>query len=204
VRYLADMPIQTKNLAACLLLLSLIAPNPLGCLAHAERLSKSDAGSTIQPQCDLCWTPSPSDRSSDRLPTFTPPRRPHPPDSRPHRYPKGRYKLNPSQHHGRFSSLRSLSTRRAKSLRSQQVLAIDGDTIRYGTARIRLQGIDTPELAEPGGQAAKERLEELLRSGTVQIVPHGMDVYGRTVADVFVDGQNVAETLRAEGFAKAG
>lgn len=82
--------------------------------------------------------------------------------------------------------------------------AIDGDTIRVGQERIRLRGIDTPELNEPEGQAAKDRLESLLRSGTVSIVPRGRDVYDRLIADVFVDGQNVAEILKNEGFAKTG
>ena len=84
----------------------------------------------------------------------------------------------------------------------RQVQVLDGDTFRYGTERVRLQGIDTPELNEPGGQAARLRLEELLRSGPLRIVPHGRDVYDRTVADVFVDGQNVAEMLTQEGYAK--
>lgn len=75
-------------------------------------------------------------------------------------------------------------------------------SIHYGAERIRLRGIDAPELNEPGGQAAKQRLEELLRSGSVQIIPHGVDVYGRTLADVFVNGQNVAEILASEGFVK--
>ena len=30
-----------------------------------------------------------------------------------------------------------------------------------------------------------------------------VDIYGRTIADVFVDGKNVAEVLKQEGFAKA-
>jgi len=82
------------------------------------------------------------------------------------------------------------------------LFAIDGDTVRVGSERIRLRGIDTPELSEPEGQAAKQRLEELLRSGPVQIKPHGRDVYDRLVADVFLDGQNVAEMLTQEGYAK--
>jgi micrococcal nuclease len=84
----------------------------------------------------------------------------------------------------------------------QPIIAIDGDTIRYGSDRIRLAGIDTPELGEPGGLAAKQRLEELLRSGPVRIVRRGKDVYGRLVADVFVNGQNVAEILIQEGYSK--
>lgn len=89
-----------------------------------------------------------------------------------------------------------------RTVDGRQVHVIDGDTFRYGTERVRLRGIDTPELSEPGGQTAKLRLEELLRSGPVRIVPHGRDVYERVVADVFVDGQNIAEKLQAEGFAK--
>ena len=89
-----------------------------------------------------------------------------------------------------------------RTVDNRQVHVVDGDTFRYGTERVRLRGIDTPELNEPGGQAARLRLEELLRSGPVRIVPHGRDVYDRVVADVFVDGQNVAEMLQVEGFAK--
>ncbi|OQW35192.1 MAG: hypothetical protein A4E19_16595 [Nitrospira sp. SG-bin1] len=91
-----------------------------------------------------------------------------------------------------------------KLLSTLQVQAVDGDTIRVGGERIRLHGIDTPELSEFEGPAAKRRLEELLRSGSIRIVPHGRDVYNRLVADVFVGEQNVADILRSEGFSKAG
>ncbi|HSN05221.1 MAG TPA: thermonuclease family protein, partial [Nitrospira sp.] len=80
---------------------------------------------------------------------------------------------------------------------------IDGDTLRVGSERIRLRGLDTPELSEPGGLEAKQRLEQLLHDGPISIVPHGQDIYGRTVADVFVNGRNVAEVLKQEGYAKS-
>lgn len=85
---------------------------------------------------------------------------------------------------------------------NQPIVTIDGDTLRIGPDRIRLRGIDTPELSEQGGPAARQRLEQLLQEGPVKIVPHGQDVYGRTVADVFVNGKNVADALKSEGFAK--
>ncbi len=91
-----------------------------------------------------------------------------------------------------------------KVLSTFQVRVVDGDTIRLGGERIRLRGIDTPELSEPQGPSAKQRLEELLRSGSIRIVPHGRDVYNRLLADVFVNEQDVAEILRSEGFSKAG
>lgn len=87
-------------------------------------------------------------------------------------------------------------------LSTLQVRAVDGDTIRVGGERIRLRGIDTPEMSEPDGPTAKRRLEELLRTGPIRIVPHGRDVYNRLLADVFVNEQNVAETLIMEGYEK--
>jgi endonuclease YncB( thermonuclease family) len=89
-------------------------------------------------------------------------------------------------------------------LDSWQAQAIDGDTIRYGAERIRIRGLNAPELTEPGGREALERLSELLREGTIHIVPRGKDVYDRTVADVFVNGQNVAEILSLGGFTNTG
>jgi micrococcal nuclease len=91
-----------------------------------------------------------------------------------------------------------------KVLSTLQVRAVDGDTIRVGGERIRLRGIDTPEMSELQGPAAKQRLEELLRSGPIRIAPHARDVYNRLVADVFVNERNVAEILRSEGFSKTG
>jgi endonuclease YncB( thermonuclease family) len=111
--------------------------------------------------------------------------------------------LVPGQKQSALSALRAQLRRNAKLLSTLQVSAIDGYTIRVGADRIRLRGIDTPDLSEPDGQAAKQRLEELLRSGTVRIVRHGHDIHGRTIADVFVNGQNVAEILESEGLAKA-
>ena len=89
-----------------------------------------------------------------------------------------------------------------KVLSTLQVRAVDGDTIRVGGERIRLRGIDTPEMSEFDGPAARHRLEELLRNGPIRIVPHGRDVYNRLLADVFVNDQNVAETLILEGYEK--
>ena len=80
--------------------------------------------------------------------------------------------------------------------------AVDGDTIRYGLKRIRLRGYNAPELSEPGGVEAAQRLAQLLKEGPIRLVPHGQDVYARTVADVFVNEQNVAEIMVAEGYGR--
>ena len=78
----------------------------------------------------------------------------------------------------------------------------DGDTFYVGAEAFRLRGIDTPEVGQPGADAATRRLIALLRSGQVTIVRHAEDVYGRIVADVYAGGRDVARTLRAEGYAK--
>ena len=90
----------------------------------------------------------------------------------------------------------------ARHFESWQVQAVDGDTIRYGTERIRVRGMNAPELSEPGGLEAQQRLAELLSRGNINIIPDGQDVYGRMLADVFVGDRNVADILTAEGFAK--
>lgn len=91
-----------------------------------------------------------------------------------------------------------------RTVEGWQVRTIDGDTFRYGTDRIRIRGYNAPELSEPGGREAALRLEQLMQTGSINIVPHGHDVYGRTLADVFVNGQNVAEVMTGEGFGRKG
>ncbi|WP_447978498.1 thermonuclease family protein [Candidatus Nitrospira bockiana] len=89
-----------------------------------------------------------------------------------------------------------------RPLDSWKIYPIDGDTFAYDGRRIRIQGVNAPELGQAGGFEAKTRLEHLLKGGAVTIVPRGTDVYGRTVADVFVDQQNVADVLIREGLAR--
>jgi endonuclease YncB( thermonuclease family) len=84
----------------------------------------------------------------------------------------------------------------------KRVSVIDGDTFAYGNERIRIHGIDTPELSEPGGVEAADRLRALLQEGPVTMVSGPTDDYGRTLADVFANRRNLAQILVAEGYAK--
>lgn len=95
-----------------------------------------------------------------------------------------------------------LQDRQPQQLDTWKIRIIDGDTFAYGPSRIRLRGIDAPEVAESGGFEATQRLAALLHEGPVTIVPEALDKYGRTVADVYVNDQNVAEAMRSEGYAK--
>lgn len=91
---------------------------------------------------------------------------------------------------------------------------IDGDTVRLVDGRrIRLIGLDTPELArkgqpdEPFAQAARVRLAELIAANgdrvRLQYGAERRDRYGRTLAHLYDDqGRNLEEILLREGYAR--
>src|SRR5437867_2758359 len=79
--------------------------------------------------------------------------------------------------------------------RNLPLRVVDGDTFRLHGERVRIVGIDTPERGQPESARATYRLLTLLRSGPIAIVRHGRDVYCRTLADVYVNGWNVAAGL---------
>ena len=69
----------------------------------------------------------------------------------------------------------------------------DGDTLRVERGgqelKIRLCGVDSPELKQAGGIEAREHLRLLVAQGdgSIGVVPIEKDRYGRTVADLFID-----------------
>lgn len=67
--------------------------------------------------------------------------------------------------------------------------------------RIRLAEIDAPELDQPYGPEARDALRDILDSGLLIITPTGRDFYGRTLAHLTVDGQDVERTLISIGAA---
>lgn len=81
----------------------------------------------------------------------------------------------------------------------------DGDTITVLQGReqtkIRLEGIDAPELGQAFGQAAKRRTSALVFARDVEIRPKEYDRYGRLVARVVVGGEDVSLALVREGMA---
>ena len=155
--------------------------------------------------CQNCWGLTPEERQP--LPQHQAPRyRPghHERGLRPHKNPFAK------KSHSFSRGLRSLPRHALsmggfeRTVEGWQVRTVDGDTIRYGTDRIRIRGYHAPELSEPGGREAAMRLEQLMQDGTIKIIPHGRDVYGRTLADVFVNGQNVADVMTRAGFGRRG
>jgi len=101
----------------------------------------------------------------------------------------------------------------------------DGDSIRCGAERIRLAGIDAPELpgsprCDPAkvralarsrnpawcddalGERARAALVAFLSTGPVMIRRLRPDAFGRTLALVSVNGIDAGATLRKAGLAR--
>jgi endonuclease YncB( thermonuclease family) len=71
--------------------------------------------------------------------------------------------------------------------------AIDGDTLRCGRERVRIEGINAPELQAPGGKQARERLQQRLKGGEIVIERRGRDKYGRTLGRLYVNGNRITQ-----------
>jgi endonuclease YncB( thermonuclease family) len=93
-------------------------------------------------------------------------------------------------------------------IRGRCVAVSDGDTIKVLVTgrellRIRVAWIDAPEMGQPFGRRAKQFMSALVFGKDVELHPHAIDRYGRTVAMVFVDGRDVGLELIKAGLAWA-
>lgn len=82
----------------------------------------------------------------------------------------------------------------------------DGDTItvvnnRNEKVKIRLYGIDAPELKQTYGKTSQMNLEKLIKNKTIEYEIMSKDRYGRIVAIIYFDGKSINEWLVANGFA---
>lgn len=96
------------------------------------------------------------------------------------------------------------------------VRCLDGDSIKvrwaddlleiHGPWRVRIARMDAPELGRPvsaAGLASWEALKGLVWHRVVVVIPRlrWPDLYGRMIADVRVDGRDVANLMMSAGFA---
>lgn len=83
----------------------------------------------------------------------------------------------------------------------------DGDTLWIRPAsgaaprKVRLLGLDAPELCQPGGEAARNALQALVTNKTVQVQVKYQDTYGRDLVHLRVDDLDVGATLVGAGHA---
>jgi micrococcal nuclease len=79
---------------------------------------------------------------------------------------------------------------------------IDGDTIDIGGTRIRLSGIDAPEMDHPYGKNAKWALVNLCKGQEVRAVFSGDLTHDRTVATCYLpDGRDLSAEMVKAGMA---
>lgn len=72
------------------------------------------------------------------------------------------------------------------ALRGRVDRVLDGDTLILRGYKIRLSGIDAPELKQPYGITAKDLLTNLTSSGPVEAEYTKLDLYGRIVGQVWL------------------
>jgi endonuclease YncB( thermonuclease family) len=71
--------------------------------------------------------------------------------------------------------------------------ALDGSTLQCGRERVRVEGLSAPGRNEPGGPAARQRLQRVLQSGEIVVQRKARDKYGRTLARVYVNGNRITQ-----------
>ncbi len=88
---------------------------------------------------------------------------------------------------------------------AEAVEIIDGDSFWVIAAgrriEIRLWGVDCPEWTQPYSREAQDLTSQLLSGKKIVVQAQDTDVYGRTVAQVFVGQLNVNEELVRQGAA---
>ncbi len=82
----------------------------------------------------------------------------------------------------------------------------DGDTVlcldgRGRQRKVRLVGIDAPEIGQPFGTKSRDGLRAMVLRKTVAVRDHGKDHYGRTLGALEIGGDDVAERMVASGLA---
>ncbi len=79
---------------------------------------------------------------------------------------------------------------------------VDGDTFAVSPMwkwngesgdRVRPTGFDTPEQGQPGYEAAKRKLAQLVLGRTVELRTANRIDRGRLVADVYLNGRHLAD-----------
>ncbi len=87
---------------------------------------------------------------------------------------------------------------------------VDGDTLEVSGEKLRLQGIDAPEMAQTCeangrpvacGKLAAAHLDDLIGSRPLDCAVEGKDRYGRGLARCRAEGRDIAESMTRDGWA---
>ena len=87
----------------------------------------------------------------------------------------------------------------------ENIRVVDGDTIRAEAKgkeiKIRLVEIDAPEMNQPFGAQSKNFLNRLLYGKDVTFISQGEDRYGRTLGEIYANGDSANALMIKSGFA---
>ena len=87
----------------------------------------------------------------------------------------------------------------------ENIRVVDGDTIRAEAKgkeiKIRLVEIDAPEMNQPFGAQSKNFLNRLLYKKDVTLISQGEDRYGRTLGEIYANGESANTLMIKSGFA---
>ena len=87
----------------------------------------------------------------------------------------------------------------------ENIRVVDGDTIRAEAKgreiKIRLVEIDAPEINQPFGVQSKNFLNKLLNEKDVTLISQGEDRYGRTLGEIYANGESANALMIKSGFA---
>ena len=93
------------------------------------------------------------------------------------------------------------------ALSGKVVSVHDGDTITILTEKeqikIRLFGIDAPELKQAYGKKSKQFLSNLIAGQIVEVKENGNDRYGRTIGTISLNGEDINAQMVENGYAWA-
>jgi len=78
------------------------------------------------------------------------------------------------------------------------VMCIDDDKAQH---KVRLFGIDAPEIGQAFGTKSRDKLAEIVKGRTVEVEAHGEDRYGRTLARLEAAGKDVNREMVKAGLA---
>ena len=97
-------------------------------------------------------------------------------------------------------------------VQADNIKIIDGDTIIINKEKIRFSGIDTPELKQTCqknnkiyycGIKAKRILIRKIGKNIPKCIKEGKDIYKRTLAECFINGESLSVFLVRSGYAFA-
>lgn len=83
----------------------------------------------------------------------------------------------------------------------------DGDTLWVRPlaggkpVKVRINGIDAPEICQAGGRAARKALAARVSGRRLGVRARGQDDYGRTIAALEIDGEDLAAWMVSQGHA---